>query len=577
MNDIRGFMMWRPAGESARGWPEPVAAEGLSVWFQGYLAHGGGVPMPSGARVASPHQVIALAYRRWGVRGLERLQGEYAAVIVDGPTVIAGGDRMGLRPLFFHQRTGQVVVSTDLGVLAREVGARSLDEDYLADLLVTGKHLGSRTPYAGIRRLGLGQVATWRPDGFHLSAGWRPSQEVEDGDFEQHKNRLVGAVDNAIRGALPKGDVAVHLSGGLDSSTLLASIPGGRRVHAISSIFPEQPSCDETEWIHEALSRTPAPWHPVDVSRYAPFSAGPVFDRYLAAPTHAAITWAQDTVESAIARDVGASVILTGEGGDEVFLAGSLPWYLGDLMRSGDLRQAWAQAGRWSSQALAPRPVAYWLLRAGLKGWLNWRRRRELLLRPPESVASTAPWLAADYLAGIATAERTRRQMPARARSVHQQGILEGVLHAVETVRSSYPFSAHEVEMRHPYLSVQTVDRALATPWEVGVDPRVDRAVQRYAFSGRVGDATLRRRSKATSDLAIFRGLEQATEWIEMLTESPHIAGRGYVDVAEWRRSVDRATVGWLSSIHHFKVAVQVEVWLSQRHRIGTPCLLPAT
>ncbi|MBX7431199.1 hypothetical protein JDV09_03600 [Mycobacterium sp. Y57] len=576
LSRLNGFLVWRLPSERVRGWPEPVEAHGLAVWFYGYLAAEAGHPTGSHrSRHYENCELVAAAYRRWGTGFGQRLHGEYCAVIADGPTVVAGGDRMGLRPLYFSNSADVIVISSDLGATARELRADSIDEIYIADLLARGRHLGTRTPYSEISRLGIGQAAKWSDaTGPKLSVEWRPTIGCATGDLEAQKNRLVRAVDIAVGNSAPEGAVAVHLSGGLDSSTLLACLPPDRDAHAISTVFTEQPTCDEREWIAAALRNNSVPWHPIDVSRCLPFSAGPAFDHFIAAPSYATVTWAQDLAEDEIAREVGATAILTGEGGDEVFSAGALPWHIADLLRTGNWWAAWRQARWWSSDSPAPRPATYWLSRSGFRGWMNWRRGTDLLMRPTAPVSINAPWLAADFVQSENARAGESARSELRALRVDQQAVWEGIVHAAETVRSSYPFTAHRVDTRHPFLSPEMVDVALSTPWQAGVDPRIDRAVQRYAFAGRVSETTLRRRSKATTDLAIFRGLEQASDWIELLWESPEIARRGYVDLARWRESIDRSTVGWLYSVHHFKAAVQIEHWLSQLHRMGRPQLL---
>ena len=563
---LRGFFVERRGEEPPRAWPEPVTVRGVDVWFHGYLSD------TDGARRAADK--VAAAYHGKGTEFGQHLRGEFAAVIADGPVLVFGGDRMGLRPLYFGDDDGSVVLSTDLEAIARETRASAIDETYVADLLTEGRHLGTRTPYLRVRRLGIGQAGKWSPRGLTVSNEWQPTITPVAGDLRVHQDRLVQAVDAAVRSATPEGPVAVHLSGGLDSSTVLACLPDGHTVHAISTVYSAHASCDEREWMGESLRRNPAHWHPIDVSRCLPFSAGPDFDHFVSAPSYATITWAQDRRESVVAQQAGATAILTGEGGDEVFAAGVAPWHIADLIRGGHWRTGWQEARRWSSDAPAPRPATYWLLRAGLNGWMRWRRREELAMHKRAPLTVSAPWLTDEYAGSARWAARPDVRHFPRMGRIDQQATVEGILQAAETVRSSYPFSAHGVDTRHPFLSAEMVDVALSTPWQAGVDPRIDRAVQRYAFDGRMSDVTLRRRSKATSDLAIFRGLDQAPDWIELLWESPQIVQRGYVDLARWRESIDRSTVGWLHSVHHFKAAVQVEHWLSQLHTMGAPRLL---
>ncbi len=261
-----------------RGWPLQETVGESAVWFHGYVAD----PAPLRAelkldRSASFGRIVEAGWRRWGADMAERIVGEYAAVIVTGPDAVLIGDRMGLRPLYCGSRSNETVVSTDLGALARETGAwRALDEDYLADIFSTGLHLGHRTPYRDIRRLEVGEFAIWRGGRLRVHGGWRPQDRPVAGTFDEHQELLRGTVEHAVAGTLSSDDTqAVELSGGLDSSTVLAVVAGLKPAHALSFVHPGSPASDETPWIQEALETTPASWHPIDATEHGTFTGGP--------------------------------------------------------------------------------------------------------------------------------------------------------------------------------------------------------------------------------------------------------------------------------------------------------------
>ena len=341
--DVKGFLLVVQPGapQPVQGWPDPVTANGLQVCFSGYLAEPAVVRTTLGLeRDASYAAIVGAAWRRWRGVVSERVLGEFAAAVVDGSEVAVVGDRMGLRPLYLHAGQGAVVVSTDLAVLARETMAcATLDDEYLADLFGAGQHLGARTPYRSIRRLQLGEYALWRPGRLRVLGGWRPRDPDPAGTRDVHQERLRATVRRVVSGALPSGPVAVAFSGGLDSSTLLATVPRTTAVRALSFVFPAAVGSDETAWMRAALEPDPVPWQPIDGSKHGHFTAGPEFDTFFAAPTPVAVAWALVAAEATAARDFGAAAILTGEGGDAVFLAGVLPWYLADLLRTGRLKR----------------------------------------------------------------------------------------------------------------------------------------------------------------------------------------------------------------------------------------------
>lgn len=574
---LQGFLVSLPteAGAPIQGWPQYEAVGDAAVWFHGYLAH----PAPLRATLnlspsASFGQIVEAGLRRWQTDTVEHIIGEYAAVVVNGPDAVLIGDRMGLRPLYYAARPSGTVVSTDLAALARETQAwRDVDDEYLADLFSTGMHLGPHTPYRGIRRLQVGQFATCNAGRPRLRGGWRPTTDPIDEGFGAHQELLRETVEGAVAGALSAdGAQAVELSGGLDTSTVLAAATGMAPVAALSFIHPGYPGSDESAWMKAALETTPASWHPIDAAEHGTFTAGPELGVFLPAPTRRIINWAPSAAQEAVGRDLGLSTLLTGEGGDAVFFAGLLPWYLADLLRTGQLLQLRRETLRWSAESGLGRSAAFWLRRAALEGRRRWRRGRTLALQPSAHIAEAAPWLRRDYVEGHDLQRRAQVTTTIRAQTVHGQAVVENVLRGAEFARSRHQFPAATYELRHPLLAPPVIDLALATPWNIAVDPRVDRAVQRYAFAGLVSEQVLRRRSKPIADEAMLHGFERHPRWREFLGERPELVERGYADAGAWTDAL-RAT-GRIGAVAQFYTAIQIEIWLRHLHHAGAPALL---
>lgn len=573
---LHGFLVVLPSdAATARGWPEAEGAGQAAVWFHGYLAHPARLRAQLGLDSgASEGRIVSAAWRRWRADVTERVVGEYAAVIATGSDAVVVGDRMGLRPCYIANASAGTVVSTDLGVLARETGAwRDPDEQYLADLLAAGIHLGTRTPYRDIRRLGMGETATWSSNRLTVSGGWRPTATPILGTAREHEELLRATVQDAVAGAMPaRGGAAVELSGGLDTSTVLAVAARQAPVHALSFVHPGSPGSDETEWIEAALQSTPAQWYPIDATEHEIFAAGPDFGRFLAAPSRRILNWSSSEAEDAVATRLGASTVLTGEGGDAVFLAGLLPWYLADLLRTGRWVRLRKELRAWGVRSDVRRSATFWLRRAAIDGLVRWRERRTLTLHPPRPLSVTAPWLAPEYVGALGLEGRTDRTTSLRVPSVHGQAVLENVVRCAEFARSRQVIPSGTAQVRHPLLAPALVDLALRTPWQVAADPRIDRAVQRYAFAGLVSDTVLRRRSKTIADEAVVNGYRRHPRWQEYLCDSPLVVGRGYVDADGWRNALQ--SLGRGGGVAQLYSAIQVEVWLRHVNHAGPPVLL---
>ncbi len=255
-----------------------------------------------------------------------------------------------------------------------------------------------------------------------------------------------------------------------------------------------------------------------------------------------------------------------------MFLAGPHPWYLADLLRTGRLNRLRRESHRWSRHSELRRSSAFWIRRAAVDGLRRWRSGRSLTLDPPRPLVVAAPWLRPSYVDRRGLQDRTNVTTGIRAPSVHGQAVLENVLRCVEFARSRRVYPSAGVDVRHPLLTPAVVDLAMATPWSIAADPRIDRAVQRYAFAGLVNDKVLRRRSKPVADEAMLRGFEHQPLWREYLCDSPHIVERGYVDAGAWDSAL--RAVGRIGGVNQLYSAIQVETWLRHLRHAGDPELL---
>lgn len=574
---LKGFLVSLPAAGPAqvRGWPDRETVSEGAVWFHGYLTGAAALRRALGLHAAaSCGQIVAAGWQRWGTATPERITGEYAAVVVTDRDAVLLGDRMALRPLYCADAPDGTYVSTDLGALTRETGAwRDLDEHYMADVISTGMHLGTHTPYRDVRRLGVGELAIWRPGRLRYQGGWQPTEDQRAGSFAEHQELLRDTVERAVTEVLSsEGGLAVELSGGLDTSTVLAEAAAHGPVHAFSFVHPGDPGSDESSWIRAALAVTPASWHPIDATEHGSFTAGPELHTFLPAPSRRIINWAPNAAEDAAAAQHGVSTILTGEGGDAVFFAGLLPWYLADLLRTGRLNRLRREALRWSAHSDLRRSSAFWVRRAGIDGVRRWRAGQPLTIEPLRPLAVSAPWLRPAYIEELNALRASATDTGPRARSVHGQATLENILRCAEFARGREIFAVGAVEFRHPLLASSLIDLAMSTPWSVAVDPRIDRAVQRYAFAGRVAETVLKRRSKPLADEAILRGLERQPEWREFLVEDPCLAQRGYIDADAWTDAL--RSPGRVGGVAPLYAAIQLEVWLRHLRHAGTPVLV---
>ena len=191
-----------------------------------------GMPRQQAADLADAALVLQ-AYLRWGEACPNHVFGDFAFAIWDGRarSFFCARDHVGVRP-FFYSAVGRhfAFASAVQGVLAGPGASSELDERSVAGYLTLPKpSRREHTLFADVRRLPPGHSLTVRLDGGPRAVRpdprpvryWRPerlaAKRASDAEAAEGFLHLFSA---AVRARLRPGRVGVHVSGGLDSSSV---------------------------------------------------------------------------------------------------------------------------------------------------------------------------------------------------------------------------------------------------------------------------------------------------------------------------------------------------------------------
>ena len=185
-----------------------------------------GIPHPE-RRGLSDGALILRAYRRWGFECPHHLLGDYAFAVWDAEhrTLFCARDHIGARPLYYCATANGIVFASDVNaVLAAPGVSDALDESATATWLACPHwQFGARTFFRAIQRLPPGHLLAVGSGPARVARWWRPENvpPVPAGDddsvAEAFLDLYARAVEDRVRTPLPVG---VHLSGGLDSSSV---------------------------------------------------------------------------------------------------------------------------------------------------------------------------------------------------------------------------------------------------------------------------------------------------------------------------------------------------------------------
>ncbi|MET9023828.1 asparagine synthase (glutamine-hydrolyzing) [Actinopolymorpha sp. NPDC004070] len=299
----------------------------------------------------SDTEVVLAAYERWGTTAFDRFNGMFALAIADTATgrVVLARDQFGIKPL--HLATGpdgETLFASEIGaLLATGRLPRRPDDTTVYRYLRHRVHDDTdRTFFDGIRRLLPGHLATIEPDGTatiepytHFYEEMRDlasrSQPYDKAARERFAQALTAAIRLRLVSDVPVGTA---LSGGLDSSTIVASLdrmvgqrdvdagPLGARQQTFSAVFPGQIN-DEERYVDAVADRCS---DRLRVHKVRPEPEGLVaeltdFVRTQQEPVISTGPYAQYCVMRMASRHV--TVMLDGQGADEL-LAGYAPYVL---------------------------------------------------------------------------------------------------------------------------------------------------------------------------------------------------------------------------------------------------------
>lgn len=264
-------------------------------------------------------------YRRKGVAFAESLRGMYAIALHEPGThrLILARDPFGIKQLYYRETSDCLAFASEpQALIAAGLASRSIRDGAVTELLQLKFTTGFDTIFADIKRVLPGETLivqngriTGRQRQLSLRDGPSPALNHADA-LDQLDRILADTVLHHLRSDVPYG---LFLSSGIDSSALAALIArlSGKRLLAFTATFPGTAAADESVVARRVAQAVGADHHLVEVRADDFWSLAPRVAAALDDPTTDPAT----IPTYALAREArkNVKVVLTGEGGDEIF------------------------------------------------------------------------------------------------------------------------------------------------------------------------------------------------------------------------------------------------------------------
>jgi len=228
-------------------------------------------------RTQSDTEVLLAAYRKWGKNMLSRLNGMFAFAIWDQEKklLFAARDRFGVKPFYYSVRQGNFYFGSEIKGLWSLNIPKKPSEYTWANYYTYGSYgMPDETFWQEIHQLPGSYALEYSQQGLKTYRWYDFIEETgkipSNLSFEEAKNRyeeiLLESIKLRFRADVPVG---FNISGGLDSSTLLAYVYNlfgqDKKIQAYTFITGDV-RYDELPWVKEMIKYTGYPLQVVQLS-----------------------------------------------------------------------------------------------------------------------------------------------------------------------------------------------------------------------------------------------------------------------------------------------------------------------
>jgi asparagine synthase (glutamine-hydrolysing) len=278
-------------------------------------------------RTESDTEVALNAYLEWGSGFVERLDGMFAIAIWDARErkLKLWRDRPGIKPLYYYYDGRRFAFASELKAIERALAPRDLEVDGTAcyDFLGYRYVPAPKTLYKRCFKLPPAHELVYSPDTGSLSSPRRywtlpvpeePRSPPLEAACEELRALIGASVAEQMVADVPVG---FFLSGGVDSSVVVAAAAAtGTRVSTFSIGF-DSDKASETPYAREVAQRFGTDHHERILSQAHAQELLPHLKSWFDEPFADESSLPTYLVSSAAREHV--TVVLTGDGGDEVF------------------------------------------------------------------------------------------------------------------------------------------------------------------------------------------------------------------------------------------------------------------
>lgn len=478
-------------------------------------------------RTDSDVEALGHLYEEHGDGFLGRLNGQFAFAVYDRPRrrLLLARDHFGVNPLYYAVADGFLIFASEIkAILAHPSVRREVNLTGLDQILSFPGLVSPQTMFEGVESLPGGHLLRVERGDVRVREYWdldyptleeAPAAGPEEFYVERLGELFARSVEYRLQADVPVG---FYLSGGLDSSMIagmIGRVSTGSR-HSFSITFEERE-------ISEGRFQRMVAEHVGSVHHEIVFGWSEIAERLPDMIYHCEcpVKETYNTCSMALsraARDAGITVVLTGEGADELFagyvgyrfdqfgLRGAQKYGLEAALEEEMRERLWGDPNLfYETDHHSLREVKGALYAPGVYESFD---RFDCLGRP------------------VVNKERLRGRHP-----VHQRSYLDFKLRLSDHLIADHGDRmalANSVEARYPFLDVDLIEFSKTIPPELKLKGMTEKYILRRVAEGLVPPPVLAREKYGFHAPGSPYLLRQQNEWLNDLLSPARIARQGY-------------------------------------------------
>lgn len=471
-------------------------------------------------------------------------EGDFAFVVIPPgrDAVLAACDVFAVKKLYYARRNDVLAIASRGEVLAN---GEKYDVQHLAELASYCFPSGGRCVYEGVSILPPASIETFQLSRSTLRSYWsahdcqstetltsRPTADL----VASCRELLTSAVRTRLTG---RSDVWAQLSGGLDSSSVVSltqQLLGNGAVSngiagTVTYVDTHGTGADEREYSDAVVEHTGIVNEQlVDRVLWEQDEEGPPLTDQ---PSGLYPYYVRDRKLCQRVRDAGGRVLLTGQGGDELF-AGNM-FFFADWIAHGRIASA---AAEMMARAATGR-VSFWEL--AYKNALIPLLPKTVQRRIVREEGQVPPWITRQACRLYDLHARASASGTYAGRIGHKYE--DAVAFVVDAIPAKLTTGLIEdfLDVRHPYLHRPLVEFALRLPPELVVRPYARKWVLREAMRGILPEVVRARVGKGAMFGLLSWSAASYHSYLQPLVRDPILAQLGIVDADKFRQAFTRA------------------------------------